>query len=163
MEKRDIYKAGACKFKNAEEKNFSLGCLFKNGLFDITNNKYRSWFVKFVDISDNPDDVLDYITDYDHLNLHYERLCGKKIGTCKFCGKLFKQSDKRPAMYCYKHRGYNKINSKTLICIDCGNEFTVGSKSRLKKRCPNCQAIARKESYRLSKQKSRNNTCPQVN
>ena len=119
--------------------------------------------MKFVDISDNPDDVLDYITDYDHLNLHYERLCGKKIGTCKFCGKLFKQSDKRPAMYCYKHRGYNKINSKTLICIDCGNEFTVGSKSRLKKRCPNCQAIARKESYRLSKQKSRNNTCPQVN
>ena len=79
MEKRDIYKAGACKFKNAEEKNFSLGCLFKNGLFDITNNKYRSWFVKFVDISDNPDDVLDYITDYDHLNLHYDRLCGKKM------------------------------------------------------------------------------------
>ena len=122
MEKRDIYKAGACKFKNAEEKNFSLGCLFKNGLFDITNNKYRSWFVKFVDISDDPDDVLDYITDYDHLNLHYDRLCGKRIGSCMACGKLFKQSDKRP-------------------CVDCGKEFEVGSKSRLKIRCSNCQRI----------------------
>ena len=76
MEKRDIYKAGACKFKNAEEKNFSLGCLFKAGLFDITNNKYRSWFIKFVDISNDPDDVLDYITDYAHLNMHYDKLMG---------------------------------------------------------------------------------------
>lgn len=77
--------------------------------------------------------MLDYITDYDHLNLHYDRLCGKKIGTCKFCSKLFKQSDKRPAMYCYKHRGYNKIGSKILVCIDCGKNFCVGSKSRRKK------------------------------
>ena len=110
-------------------------------MFDITNNKYRSWFVKFVDISDDPDDVLDYITDYDHLNLHYDRLCGKKIGSCMACGKLFKQSDKRPAMYCYKHRGYRKSGKKTLTCVDCGKEFEVGSKSRLKIRCSNCQRI----------------------
>ena len=128
MEKRDIYKAGACKFKNAEEKNFSLGCLFKAGLFDITNNKYRSWFVKFVDISDNPDDVLDYITDYDHLNLHYDRLCGKSIGSCKVCGRLFRQSKTKLANYCYKHRGYNKVLTQTIVCIDCGKTSKISQK-----------------------------------
>ncbi|MEQ2717651.1 hypothetical protein [Fusicatenibacter saccharivorans] len=149
MEKRDIYKAGACKFKNAEEKNFSLGCLYREGVFDITNNKYRSWFVKFVDISDDSGDVLDYITDYDHLNLHYERLCGKKIGTCKICGKLFKQGKTKTSDYCYKHRGYNKKNIKKLICVDCGKQFMIGSKSRKSCRCSECQS---KETRRLKRE-----------
>ena len=157
MEKRDIYKAGACKFKNAEEKNFSLGCLFKAGLFDITNNKYRSWFVKFVDISDNPDDVLDYITDYDHLNLHYDRLCGQSIGYCKVCGRLFRQSKTKLANYCYKHRGYNKVLTQTIVCIDCGKNFEVGSKSRQKCRCKECQAKYRKNYMKqLMSQKRKN-------
>lgn len=157
MEKRDIYKAGACKFKNAEEKNFSLGCLFKAGLFDITNNKYRSWFVKFVDISDNPNDVLDYITDYDHLNLHYDRLCGKSIGSCKVCGRLFRQSKTKLANYCYKHRGYNKVLTQTIVCIDCGKNFEVGSKSRQKCRCKECQAKYRKNYMKqLMSQKRKN-------
>lgn len=152
MSKRDIYKAGGCKFENAEEKLFSLGCLYREGLFDITNNKYRSWFVKFVDISENLDDILDYITDYDHLNLHYDRLCGRKIGTCKFCGKLFKQNDKRPALYCYRHRGYNKINTQKKVCIDCKKEFIVSSKSRLTERCKECQVLYRKK-YKAEKQR----------
>ena len=44
-------------------------------------------------------------------------------------------------MYCYKHRGYRKSGKKTLTCVDCGKEFEVGSKSRLKIRCSNCQRI----------------------
>ena len=162
MSKRDIYKAGGCKFENAEEKLFSLGCLYREGLFDITNNKYRSWFVKFVDISENPDHILDYITDYDHLNLHYDRLCGKNIGSCKICSKLFKQSDKRPGIYCYKHRGYNKIGSKTLICVDCGKEFTVSSKSRRKNRCDDCQKIKRKADIKANVKKHRDNVISSI-
>lgn len=145
MEKRDIYKAGACKFKNAEEKNFSLGCLFKNGLFDITNNKYRSWFVKFVDISDDPDDVLDYITDYDHLNLHYDKLLGENIGQCKYCGRLFKQSKTKNSNYCYKHRGYQKKPIRIAKCVDCGRDFKTPSNDRNKIRCQNCQKEYRKQ------------------
>lgn len=158
MPKRDIYKAGGCRFKNAEEKNFSLGCLYREGVFDITNNKYRSWFVKFVDTAENPDDVLDYITDYDHLNLHYDRLNGGKIGTCKFCGRLFKQSKTKDSAYCYKHRGYHKKNIQELICIDCGIKFKVGAKSRKSCRCEQCQKIQSKKlaAERKRKQRMRN-------
>lgn len=102
--------------------------------------------MKFVDISDNPDDVLDYITDYDHLSLHYDRLCGKKIGTCKICGKLFKQSKFKDASFCYKHRGYNKSKAKKVrigVCVDCGNEFSVMATNTTKCRCNNCQKIKR--------------------
>ena len=150
MEKRDIYKAGACKFKNAEEKIFSLGCLFKNGWFDITNNKYRSWFVKFVDISDNPDDVLDYITDYDHLNLHYDKLCGQNIGTCKLCGKLFKQNKYKNALYCYKHRGYNKIGDRVIACEKCGSPFKISGRSQ-RKICDLCYKKRRSEAKHRSR------------
>ena len=158
MSKRDIYKAGGCKFENAEEKLFSLGCLYREGLFDITNNKYRSWFVKFVDISENPDDVLDYIIDYDHLNLHYDRLMGKRIGQCKICNKLFKQGKTKESVYCYKHRGYHKKNIQELICIDCGIKFKVGAKSRKSCRCEQCQKIQSKilATERKRKQRMRN-------
>ena len=151
MEKRDIYKAGACKFKNAEEKNFSLGCLFKAGLFDITNNKYRSWFVKFVDISDKPDDVLDYITDYAHLNMHYDKLMGVPMGKCKVCGSLFKQNKNGTAVYCYKHRGYTKVNRcLTKICEDCGTAFKATTYSKRNK-CSKCYLKYRNEQKRISK------------
>ena len=92
--------------------------------------------------------------DYDHLNLHYDRLCGKKIGTCKICGKLFKQSNNRPASYCYKHRGYNKVKEKkvrTGTCVDCGENFTVVATNAKKCRCDKCQKIYRKTYDRMRK------------
>lgn len=139
MTKGEIFKAGKCKFESAEEKDFSLGCLYDAGLFGITNNKFRTWYIKFVDVS--KDNIIDYVTDYDHLNLYYERFNGGNIGTCKFCGKLFRQNKNKTALYCYQHRGYNKIGCQKLVCIDCGETFIVGSKSRLKIRCPDCQKI----------------------
>lgn len=145
MCKTDIYKAGKCKFENAEEKLFSLGCFYEHGLFDITNNKYRSWFIKFVDLSE--DNIIEYITDYEHINLHYDRLNGVDVGTCKICGKLFKQSNRRPGLYCYKHRGYNKVTETKMRighCVDCGKEFTVVATNNKKIRCDKCQKSYRK-------------------
>lgn len=143
MTKGEIYKAGKCKFENAEEKDFSLGCLYDAGVFGITDNKFRTWYVKFVDISD--DNIIDYITDYEHLNLHYDKLNGEKIGQCKICGKLFKQGKNRPGLYCYKHRGYNKIGLRIGICVDCGEEFSVAATNQKKIRCDECQKIYRKK------------------
>ncbi len=156
MTKGEIFKAGKCKFESAEEKDFSLGCLYDAGLFDITNNKFCTWYVKFVDIS--RDNVIDYVTDYNHLNLYYDKFMGEKIGNCKICGRLFKQGKTKLSDYCYKHRGYHKKNIQELICIDCGIKFKVGAKSRESCRCKQCQKIQSKilATERKRKQRMRN-------
>lgn len=151
MNRTEIQRAGGCKFNDQQEKICALGTLHDAGLFDITENKLRLWYIKFVDISN--ENVIDYITDYDHLDLHYERLSGEKIGTCKTCGRLFRQGKTKPASYCYKHRSNAKMETQKLICIDCGKEFEVGSKSRKKFRCDACQKEYRKRYDRERKAK----------
>ena len=137
MTKSEIQKAVKVKYVSQSEKDFFLGCINRKGLFDISDSRLCSWYIKFVDISNK--DVIEYITDYDHLDLYYEKLSGGKIGQCEYCGKLFRQGKTKIASYCYKHRGYKKINVQTLTCIDCGRKFDAGSKSRKKCRCTECQ------------------------
>lgn len=152
MTRSEIQKFGKIKYDSPSEKTFFLGCISKKGLFGITENKLRTWFIKFVDTSNEC--VIDYVTDYNHLDLHYERLIGNRVGQCEYCGKLFKQGKTKVSDYCYKHRGYNKKNTQKLICIDCGKEFVIGSKSRKSCRCSECQV---KETRRLKREWWHNN------
>lgn len=141
MTRSEIQKAAKVKYANHSEKAFFLGCINRKGLFDISDSKLCSWYIKFVDISDK--DIIEYITDYEHLDLYYEKLSGKKIGKCEKCGKLFKQNKYKNAKFCNKHRG-EKMIIQTLTCCDCGENFVVSSKSRRKIRCDICQEIYRK-------------------
>lgn len=137
MTRSEIQKAAKVKYANQSEKDFFLGCINRKGLFDISDSKLCSWYIKFVDISN--ENIIESITDYDHLDLYYEKLSGGKIGKCEYCGNLFKQGKTKPSIYCYKHRGYSKQKIQSLICVDCGSEFTISSKSRNACRCENCQ------------------------
>lgn len=149
MTKSEIQKAAKVKYANQSEKDFFLGCINRLGLFDISDSKLCSWYIKFVDISDK--DIIEYITDYEHLDLYYEKLSGGRIGKCKYCEKLFRQGKTKTSDYCYKHRGYQKTDVKILTCIDCGNDFIVKSKSRRKCRCDKCQAEYIKKYDRMRK------------
>lgn len=142
MTKSEIQKKAKVKYASQSEKDFFLGCINRKGLFDISNSKLCSWYIKFVDISD--ENIIEYITDYEHLDLYYEKISGGRIGKCKHCGKLFEQSKTKLSDCCYKHRGYSKQNTRTLICSNCGNEFVVSSKSRKSNRCSTCQREYRK-------------------
>lgn len=149
MTKSEIQKVAKVKYANQSEKDFFLGCINRLGLFDISDSRLCSWYIKFVDISD--EDIIEYIVDYEHLDLYYEKLSGVKIGKCKYCGKLFKQNKKCDAFYCYKHRGYIKKDSKAMrngICIDCGEEFSVIATNRKKVRCDKCQQKYKKNYQR---------------
>lgn len=137
MTRSEIQKAAKVKYANQSEKDFFLGCINRKGLFDISDSKLCSWYIKFVDISN--ENIIESITDYDHLDLYYEKLSGGKIGKCEYCGNLFRQGKTKPSIYCYKHRGYSKQKIQSLICVDCGSEFTISSKSRNACRCENCQ------------------------
>lgn len=142
MTRSEIQKAAKVKYANQSEKDFFLGCINRKGLFDISDSKLCSWYIKFVDTSDK--NIIEYVTDYDHLDLYFEKLSGGRIGKCEYCEKLFKQSKTKPSDYCYKHRGYKKKAIRIAKCIDCGCDFETASNDQNKIRCLNCQKIYRK-------------------
>ena len=145
MTRSEIQKAAKVKYANQSEKDFFLGCINRKGLFDISDSKLCSWYIKFVDISGK--DIIEYITDYDHLNLYYEKLSGGRIGKCEYCEKLFRQSKTKMSEYCHNHRGYRKKKIKQIQekhCIDCGKLFIIAATNNTKCRCDKCQHEHRK-------------------
>lgn len=150
MTRSEIQKLAQIKYDSPSEKTFFLGCINRKGLFGISENRSRAWYIKFVDTSD--EDVIEYITDYEHLALYYEKMSGEKIGQCNYCGKLFRQNKNGTSLFCWKHRGYNKMEVVNCTCVDCGKIFTVKSKSRRKIRCDDCQKLYRRK-YNAEMQK----------
>lgn len=153
MTRSEIQKAAKVKYANQSEKDFFLGCINRKGLFDISDSKLCSWYIKFVDTSD--EDIIEYIADYEHLDLYYEKLSGGRIGKCKYCGKLFRQGKTNTASYCYTHRGYFKKEKKELTCVMCGNKFFVSGSNKRTVRCTDCQKIINRENAMLRKRKER--------
>lgn len=156
MTRSEIQKLARVKYDSPSEKTFFLGCINRKGLFGISENRSRTWYIKFVDTSD--ENVIEYITDYEHLALYYEKLIGEKIGQCEYCGKLFRQGKTKPSDFCYKHRGYKKASIKQIregICVDCGNIFHVAATDTNKCRCDNCQKIKRKNDIKMWKLKNK--------
>ena len=69
MTRSEIQKLAKIKYDSPSEKTFFLGCINRKGLFGISENRSRAWYIKFVDTSD--EDVIEYITDYEHLALYF--------------------------------------------------------------------------------------------
>ena len=65
-----------------------------------------------------------------------------QIAICPICGKRFRKAN--AAKYCPACRGYQPIATKTLTCIDCGQEFVVNGNNKRTCRCPECQRGLRK-------------------
>ena len=61
---------------------------------------------------------------------------------CERCGKRFYKQSKNEK-HCDKCKGYQKKNTKALICVDCGKEFVVNSNAR-RIRCEECYKKERK-------------------
>lgn len=148
----------AVKVKCSREiKKKSMYYLYQNGYFGRTTRK-DLFYIKFVDIDNSEENIVDYVYDYDHIDLHYEKLfLGATIGICKHCGCLFKQNKTGRLQYCYKHRGYNKKGLRFGKCIDCGNEFYVAATNHKKVRCDDCQKIKDRESKRIWKLENQKN------
>ena len=144
MENAEILRNAKAKFATKEEKMFCFFKLRKLGLIDATTGKAKAMYVKFVDI-DPESEIVGYVSDYEHLNLEYEKFSGERIGKCQLCGKLFRLGKAQHASYCYKHRGYNKVGLRFGKCVDCGKEFSSAVNNNRKIRCDDCQLKYRKE------------------
>ena len=155
-----------------EIKNFSH-TFYQSGLLGLfreieedrynpyRKKKYRTnWKVQFADVDDDPDNIVGWITDMNHLDLHYESLFehNARIGCCEVCGALFRRRTNNQK-YCKEHQGYNQ-KSVVKKCIDCGKEFYVNNeygknRNRRQVRCECCQKEKRREDNRIAAQKHR--------
>lgn len=151
MTRSEIKKLAKIKYDNDSEKVFFLGCISKMGLFGITENRLRTWFIKFVDLSNK--NIIDYITDYRHIDMHFDKINGDNIGICEYCGGLFKQNKNRTARFCYKHRGRQKKElPETMVCDICGCLFPITSRTKRTccKKCYTQNRYKKMNSYKVS-------------
>lgn len=110
----------------------------------ITRSK-KNGVMKFtVNIVDNESDAILNLSDFRNLGYEYLLYKGQNYTRCKRCGQLFKQSRNNRAEYCKSCRGYQKQETKTIVCQDCGKEFTVDAKANHRDRCDECLKIERK-------------------
>lgn len=160
-----------CREMQITRKNFRKANqnLHEKGFVEfkqIFNKKRGGKYLEKVMIVDtDPDaEIIDYITDYHNILLHYDRLNGANIGTCKECGKLFRQAAGRNKYkYCEEHRiasqrkkdksnvklpkAMKKDKIKYQHCFVCNKMFELPSRGNTSKIvcCPKCQERRNKQ------------------
>lgn len=154
MSDAEIVKLAKTHLKTAYDKRHVWYYLTQNNYTGIFSGRNTT---PYVNIVNKESEVIDYITDYEHLDLHYEKLTGKNIGVCKQCGCLFRPNKQNNTLYCYKHRGYQKKTLHFGKCVDCGKEFSVPANNRSKVRCDECSKEKRRNDIRKNVQKYREN------
>ena len=110
-------------------------------------------------VSHNPEDKIVFeIKEIDYLELAYVYLSWKNNGQgytrCQKCNRLMRQSKTKPRKYCEECANiankentsskYEAVGNKTVICVDCGNEFIVSAKANKTCRCDECQKEERR-------------------
>lgn len=110
--------------------------------------------VTFID--DNSDVVLT-ITQLKDLGKEYLLYCGEDYIRCQKCGTIIKNY-RNSNKYCKSCGQYQPIEIKTLICVDCGNEFNVDSRNNQSTRCSKCYEKYRRDCIRKNVQKARKTT-----
>ena len=76
---------------------------------------------------DNESEVILEIEDFRNLGYEYALYCGEKFFKCENCGVLVKQNEKNNKKLCNECSKYHPIETKTIICQDCGKEVVVDS------------------------------------
>ncbi|MFA6832778.1 MAG: hypothetical protein WCR36_11030, partial [Bacteroidaceae bacterium] len=140
------------------ERDYKLHELYKLGLVEFPRNlENLSVRLKFVN---NESENKLFISDFRELGREYLKYCGENYIRCERCGLLVKGNKKGNKKFCDKCAGYLKMQTKTMICIDCGKEFEVDSMANKKTRCDECQSINRKKYMaKLMDNKRKNEKC----
>lgn len=129
----------------ADDREYILHEFLVNGLIALPKrNDTKCLFVNFVD--DTEDDIVLEIKEQDCSDLAYCYLYFIKKGNvfrCAKCKKLTKQN-KKFGDICQECREAD-TSQRTLWCVDCGEEFTVGIKDTQSCRCEECQNKKDKE------------------
>lgn len=81
-----------------------------------------------------------------------------RFTTCNYCGgRFYKVHNKDMVCPNCKGREFNKPNTKTLVCIDCGIPFEVKRSNKKTIRCQECQKLSIKKSHLVNVRRYRGN------
>ena len=137
------------------ERNLFLSFLYDKDLVKRnTNPSFKGMMLNYV--SEDETNVGIELDENNYKELAFTYMNWKYGGykECKNCGRLFKV--RTNGQYCKEcSTKYKPVETKTIICVDCGNEIVVNGNSNRKIRCDDCQHVKQLEYQRNSMQKIR--------
>lgn len=150
LEYKKIFKLANVQL-SIQNQALLINDLYNCGFVNVSRNVGKPNIqVNFVD---NESDIILTITQLKDLGKEYLLFCGEDYIRCQKCGTLVKNY-KNSNKYCKKCGQYQPIEIKTLICVDCGKEFSVDAKDNQTIRCDDCYKNYRRK-YKAIAEKNR--------
>ena len=136
----------------SDEREVKIGKLWQMGLLEFSKrNDNLNCRVTFVD---NDGDEELFVSDFRELGYEYQKYKGENFIRCAECGILTRGNKAGTKKYCLNCATYTPMETKIIICSDCGKEVVVGAKDHQTTRCPECYAVYRKK-YKSQKELER--------
>ena len=98
-------------------------------------------------VDDDSEKVL-LISDFRELGYEYLKYKGETFIRCHECGILIRNNKAGTKKYCHQCAAYSPIETKEIVCVDCGETFKVDARLTNKHRCAICQANKVREDTR---------------
>lgn len=141
---RDLYKFARVTMPLGDRAMF-LGFLYDEGLVEMNYNpKFTGYNLLY--ISNDSQDVGLVLTEMNYQELAFTYMNWRDGGykECEGCGRLIKI--RKNTQYCKEcSKKYTPIKTKTIICVDCGEEVIVSSKDNQTCMCEECYKKHRRE------------------
>ena len=134
LEYKKIFKLANVQL-SIQNQALLINDLYNCGFVNVSKNVGKPNIqVNFVD---NESDGVLTITRLKDLGKEYLMFCGEDYIRCQKCGTLVKNY-KNTNKYCKTCGQYQPIETKTVICVDCGEEFSIDAKDNQTIRCNDC-------------------------
>ena len=134
LEYKKIFKLANVQL-SIQNQALLINDLYNCGFVNVSKNVGKPNIqVNFVD---NESDGVLTITRLKDLGKEYLMFCGEDYIRCQKCGTLVKNY-KNTNKYCKTCGQYQPIETKTVVCVDCGKEFSIDAKDNQTIRCNDC-------------------------
>ena len=134
LEYKKIFKLANVQL-SIQNQALLINDLYNCGFVNVSKNVGKPNIqVNFVD---NESDTVLTIARLKDLGKEYLMFCGEDYIRCQKCGTLVKNY-KNTNKYCKTCGQYQPIETKAVICVDCGEEFSVDAKDNQTIRCNDC-------------------------
>lgn len=117
--------------------------------------KKQMWKINF--LQEDGDIALE-INNYFNVVFRYLNYAYGGYFECAKCSNIFEQNKQGSRIYCNSCKKYEPIETKTIVCIDCGKKVEVDSKANNRERCDDCTLEAKRKSKREWKQRNKSRT-----
>lgn len=152
MEYKDLFDLANYKCSQ-NERIIIISNLVDTGFLALAKeNANLSCHVLFVN---EESDKKFMVSDFRCLGYEYLKYCGENFIRCSDCGILTHGNKNGTKRYCSKCSGVERMVLKEVVCVDCGDVFTVSSKDNSSCRCTFCRDEYRRQYLREAKKRQR--------